>query len=410
MLFWDLKYKLPKYLGDEKEYDEIIKALMDLTNYFLERGREGDIEKKVLSYFTQGLTYLVNAEKAFFSKDYSGALQMYEDAKRRLVLFRDSWGSREDFWDNLSRTYLFRTEGMISASKAMTTNDRLEQMKQFSEALKSFNEEVKLFTSMGDTYPAYVAFSRATFSEGMYWYKRGVTEKLKSTARAKKSLMNARGSMRKSVFFERRFISFFEEIVDQLDTLTQERVITKADELWTKSLISVDEGKYQNALKYSKLAKLLYKRAADLSSDVSKKRILLATATILDASYLEAKGNLALRELNKLDDAIEYFRKAEITADKALAMIGSFGSDQLRAGFEAEKEYYKGMTRLIKGIKLFDEQKYEEAKKYFKEALDIFSTAEKLAKLAENELILQFCHIGKNDARGYIELCNVLLL
>ncbi len=408
MLLWDLTERIPKFLGDETEYGIILAYLNKLTDKLLQEGMEGNVERKVLSYFVQGQSSLIQAEKAFFDKQMDVAQEHFDEARRKLTLFLNSRGNRNDLVDFLAKQYLRRVEGMLFITKAAIIDDSLAKMSFYSEGLKRFNEEVTNYTQRAETYPAYVAFSRASFAEGLYWFYRGETERSRSTASAKRSLMKSRGSFRKAAFIDRRFAPYLEAASEELDLLTQERIITKADETWTKSLLAIDKGNYDEALKLSKRAKTLYTRAAELSSDVSKKRILIATSTILDAAYYEALGNLAFRELNQLEKARKHFIKAETTADKALGMVGNFGSVALKAGFEAERTYYKAMTILIEGIIMFDNQKYEEAEKLFIKAMETFKSAENFAKKGENDIILQFCHQAINDCRGYLELCNIL--
>lgn len=403
---YEVRFKL--YDGNEDSLPWYLKYYQQLKDHYLNQGREGNVNAKVLSYFFDGLALLVEADIYFWDKRYQDALDRYQKAIREFKLFRNSRGVTTKI-DHLCDSYIIRCEGMVFLSSGIPLQDKNNRHSILSDALLKFNEEIRRVNELEETLHAFISFSRALFTEALLWENRADIETETSSADAKKSLMKARSAIRQAVYINGKMKNTMENIEQKLDDLTRMRILKKAEELGNKGTELSEKGEYQDAKSYFLKAMQAYNRAAQLAVNANNRRVLLSMSTVMEASSIECDANEFYRKMDDMDRAAIMFDEASKKIDKAIALIGSLGTKELRDSFSAQREFYKAMGILCRAIMLYDKEEYAEAKQLFEQSKNHFEESIVLAQMSETLTVEQLGQEAKNDVETYIQLCETFL-
>ncbi|RMG35097.1 MAG: hypothetical protein D6732_09700 [Methanobacteriota archaeon] len=403
---YDVPFKL--YDGNEDSLPWFLKYFQQQREIYLNQGREGNVNAKVLSYFFDGMALLVEADIYFWEQRYQDALDRYQRAIREFKLFRNSRGVKTKL-DQLCDAYITRVEGMSFLASGIPITDRNHRHSILSDALLKFNDEIRQVNDLGENLRAFIAYSRALFTEALLWENRAEIEKENSSAEAKKSLMKGRSAIRQAVYINGKMRPTMDKIEDELDDLTRMRILMKAEELGNKGTELSEKGDYQEAKGYFKKAMKFYERAAHLALNANNRRVLLSMSTVMEASVIECDANEFYRKMDDMENSAIKFEEAGKKIDKAIALIGSLGTKELRDSFNAQREFYIAMSILCKAIMLYDKEEYVEAKQLFDQANNHFDESIKLAKMSQTETIEMLAQEAKNDVETYIQLCETFI-
>ncbi|MHA2504172.1 MAG: hypothetical protein ACXAE3_15040 [Candidatus Kariarchaeaceae archaeon] len=369
---------------------------------------EGSVMSKVLSYFFEALIVLIKADELFWANNYREAYQNYVEAEKMFTRFSNS-RNVEVRLDKLVDRYLHRVNGLRNLTEGLQLNDPKVRLDRFSEALNAFNKEVSIANEMHETMSSYAAFSRASIAEALYLLHSSNSISESDSGTAKTYLMQARGAVRQAAFIDPRYMDFLYGIEDNLDDLTKNRILVKAESFGDMATIKSENGDYLDAIEDFRKASMFYKRASTLAGDTSTRRFLLSSATVYEASELEAEGNHLFRGQNNTAAASEKFEDAAKQVDKAIALMGRFGSGELEANFASQRDYYRAMGIQSKAINLLDQEQYIEAKEFFQQSLQLFQSALDNAKVGDNPAIINLAEEAKGDIKGYISMCDTLI-
>ncbi len=404
----EYEVKIHIYDGNEDSLPWFQRNFLRQKEQYLNLGREGNVNAKVLSYFFDGMALLVEGDIFFWEGHYLDAQDRYSKAIRELKLFLSSRSVHMKL-DRLCERILVRTEGNLKLSQAMLISDYNQKHTILSEALMKYNEEVRQCSEMMETLSSFIAFSRALFTEALLWQNRAKMEEEKSTADAKRSLMKSRTAIRQATYINAKMKNFMEEIEEQLDDLTRHRILIKAETLGNFGTEASEKANYMEAKEYFLKAMLFYNRAAQLAPSAPNRRVLLAMSTVMEASAIECDANENYKKQDNMQRAAENFSEAAQKIDKAIALIGSLGTKELRDSFNAQRDYYLAMALLCEGTLLYDKEQYIEAKAKYEEAGKLFENSIKLAEFSETDTIKTLAQASLNDVKTYIQLCETFL-
>ncbi|MHA2251964.1 MAG: hypothetical protein ACXAD7_16495 [Candidatus Kariarchaeaceae archaeon] len=400
---YEIKFHL--YDGNERETSRFVAQYQAIHD---EKREEGSVMSRVLSYFFEGLIAIVDGDKKFWEAKYNEAYSAYQEASRMFNRFQNSRNVNARL-DLFASRMISRSDGLIKLTESINTRDASLKEKLLSEALDNFNQEVNTTNKMNELMSSYAAFARASFTESQLLLVTARKYTESNSGRAKQDLLRARGSLRQASFIDYRFFYAIEEIESELDELTMGRLLHRAEINADKATVESENGMYAEAKNLFAKAVLFHKRASSLASDTGSRRKLLSSATLYEASMLEADGNQLFRRENNTIDASEKFSDAAKYVDKAIALIGHFGSKSLINSFRCQSDYYKAMSLQARGIYEFDNENYNVAKDLFEQANTQFKEAIELAKQGDNPVITLLGNEAIADINGYLSMCAAMM-
>ncbi len=400
---YELKFRL--YDGNEKKISKFISQYQEIRD---KKKEEGSVMSRVLSYFFDGLTALANGDERFWGGHYNDAYLKYQEALRMLNRFQNSRNVTARL-DLLAERIISRAKGLINLTDGLNTNDMSLREKLFTDALNDFNNEVNLTNKMDELISSYAAYARASFTESQLLLVASRNISGTNSDQAKRNLLKARSSLRQASFIDPRFYFANEEIERELDETTKGRLLLKAEIQADEATEKSENGLYLDAKIFFRKAMMFHKRASTLASDTGSRRKLLSSATIYEASMHEADGNQLFRRENNTMEASLKFNDAARFVDKAIALIGHFGSESLIRSFSCQSSYYKAMSLQAKAINEFDDESYSDAKEIFENSINMFSEAIETARKADNPVIISLGNEAIADVNGYLSMCEAMI-
>lgn len=398
---YEIKFHI--YDGFEPDIDEL---LVDYTFLRDVKKSEDGVMAKVITHFYNGLISLVRGDINLWNGNYRNAYLAFQESGRLLNNFKISRTVKVKL-DKYAQRIDHRAKGLKLVNEGFLALDPQKKDELFISSLEEFNHEVSIANEMGDQMGSYAAFSRASFAQSQLFFYRAKALPQENSGQAKKYLLDSRDAIRQAGFIEKRFLTFLDEINDQIDIITRKRLLKKAELSADEATHFMENSKFQEAVIGFNRASLFYRRASVLASDTSSRRMLLASATLYDASICEAEAIEAQKNL-EIEITIEKFKDALSLVDKAIALMGQFGTESLVNSFKCQKDYYKGFYTQTLAIKEFDSDNYKEANDLFNESKIIFKDAIKLAKLVDNQSISNLSEATISEINSYITMCENL--
>ncbi|MHA2100726.1 MAG: hypothetical protein ACW99A_18810 [Candidatus Kariarchaeaceae archaeon] len=311
--------------------------------------------------------------------------------------------------DKLAARMLHRANGLVSLSDAIIIKDEKTKEEMFSKALTNFNEEVSVANDMNEQMSSYAAFARASFTESQILLT--VANKLKNddSDEAKKSLLKSRASLKQACYIDPRYLQYMEAVEETLDDLTRQRLLRRAESHADRATNESEAGRYMDAKILFRNAMLLHKRASSLALDQGSRRKLLASATIYEASIHEAEATHYFRVENNTDIAADKYLDASKFVDKAIALMGHFGSKSLTDNFKCQSDFYKAMGTQAGAITKFDADEFLDSKKLFDESVGLFENVIILAQQSGNEVLVNMSNEAIADIKGYLSMVEAMI-
>ena len=143
-----------KFIHYEPVYSDLNKLFAEysetLSTY--QKAGEENVNAKVLSYFYEGMLYLVKADDLFNNRDYVKSLKHLEDGLKLIVRSRASRGVEGDLvfkemikWTNYSEGMVRICRTLIETNpdqQLVTINEGIEFFKAFSENRNEENNQI----------------------------------------------------------------------------------------------------------------------------------------------------------------------------------------------------------------------------------------------------------------------------
>jgi hypothetical protein len=135
----------------------------------------------------------------------------------------------------------------------------------------------------------------------------------------------------------------------------------------------------------------------------------LASATIYEASIHEAEATHYFRVENNTDIAADKYLDASKFVDKAIALMGHFGSKSLTDNFKCQSDFYKAMGTQAGAITKFDADEFLDSKKLFDESVGLFENVIILAQQSGNEVLVNMSNEAIADIKGYLSMVEAMI-
>lgn len=401
----EYEVKFHNYNGNEKELEDFIEEYQLIRE---SKRNEGNVNSKVLSYFFDGLIALTRADQSFWNGDNQSAYSGYQEAVRMFVRFKNSRNSNTRL-DTLSERMTYRANGLVNLADAIIIKDEKTKGDMLSKALNNFNEEVSLANKMNEQMSSYAAFARASFTESQILLTVAITQKDSNSDEAKRSLLKSRASLKQACYIDPRYIHYMDLHEETLDDLTKQRLLRRAENQADKATLESENGNYKDAKILFQNAMLLHKRASSLATDTGSRRKLLASATIYEASIHEAEATNYFRVENNTEMAANKYIDASKHVDKAIALMGHFGSKTLIDNFKCQSDFYKAMGNQAGAITSFDADQFQESKNQFDQSINLFESVINLANQSDNEVLVNMSNDAIADIKGYLSMVEAML-
>ena len=405
MVDQEYEIKFHTYDGNESDPENYLAEFTTLQGQYR---NEGSVMSKVISYFFDGLVALIDGDMNFTNDNFRDAYANYTDATKMFQRFMNSRNVKVRL-DMLAERLNHRSKGNMRTCESFITSDLELKDNLLLTALNHYNDEVNVANEMGDQMSSYAAFSRASLAQSQILLFRGRDQIESNSSESKKNLLESRLAIRQAVFINSTLKKYYEEIEEQLEDITRIRLLSKAETFGDEATIQSENGEYDAAMISNKKAASFYKRASAIATDGTSRRFFLSSATILEASIKESEANKNLKQLDSPSDASDSFEDAARFVDKAIALMGRLGNEELITNFRCQRDYYSAMSSMAKAVAIFDDDRYAEAMELFKEAVENFDNIATQSEKLDNEVLTRLSHEGGSEIRGYITMCENLL-
>jgi len=400
-------FKFITYEPCFNNYDIIYSKYLEVYEEFKKLGEE-NVNFRVLSYFYEGMLYLINGDKFFSEKEYKKANKNYEEAHKLITRSRASRGIENDnIWLEMVK-WIAYCESYLNLSKSYLVKDFSEKIKLIKKskvAIKDFVEKRK-----SDENVILNVYAKAKENYISYIYYISLAQKYeKDTRMQKKILLKARRKLLLADFILNRFSEEIDDLDFKIDELTKIHIVERAEMYWNKGTLLISQSDFMSAHKYLLLASQYYERASKVCSEFIELRLYLALSKITESSSLEAKANELYRRQDQPLEASKLFEKAYEVVDESLGLLATIHNEVLINNMTAQRSYYEALALEAKGISLFDEEKYKEAINVFEQSMQKLKETERLVIEGSSEHLQEYIRLAKNEIEGYLSMAKTML-
>ncbi|MHA1223085.1 MAG: hypothetical protein ACTSP3_07490, partial [Candidatus Heimdallarchaeaceae archaeon] len=283
-------YYEPFYSDPQESYHQF----SEVYNHFKEKGEES-VNFRVLSYFYEGMLYLINGDAYYFQEDYNQALQNYESANKLIVRSRASRG----------------VEGDQIFEEMMKWANYAEAMKKLvsGKLEKDLDRQIDIFISAK---PDFIEFLRSL-----------AEKKADDSRNYKRYLLRARTELFKANFIYRILDKELDDIQNKIDEITKQHIVARAETFWDNGTKHNTISMFKKAQRFFAIASKYYSRASEICENFMEQRLYLALSKITLASRLESEANELYKRKDNPEKASARFLKAVETVDLALGLLSS---------------------------------------------------------------------------------------
>ncbi|MHA1303641.1 MAG: hypothetical protein ACTSQE_01060 [Candidatus Heimdallarchaeaceae archaeon] len=393
----------PEYSDIEEVYSQYYKTLEE----FKKLGEE-NITARVLSYFYEGLIYIINADQLFKAKEYEKALDIFENGHKLIVRSRASRGREGDeIWHEMIK-WIYYSEAYLNICKSFLEEDLNEKLTLIQYGISN----IKLFIEQRKREKNYidVAYAKSRLHYMNYIYYHTLTQKYqKNTRNVKKLLIYARSELLKAHFIFHSFDDELEKLDNLIDDLTKKHIVERAERFWDKGTMLIAQSNFMKAHQYFAMASQYYERASKICSDFMELRLYLALSKITKSSSIEAQANELYRRKDQPKKASSLFVEAYKIVDESLGLLASINNEILINSMTAQRSYYEALSLETEGIAFFDKEKYKEAIKTFEEAMKKLEETDRLVTDSTAEHLKEYIRLAKNEIEGYLSMAKAML-
>lgn len=391
----------------ETDINAKMEEVRKLYEYFKEQGKD-NVTLRIFSYYYEGMYLLLQADNAFLQKEYQAALRNYEEANKLIVRARASRGVEKDAIAIEMRVWEFYSKGKTLLSEGLLEKDIDEKIEKLEKAIEFFDEFSKL--RINDPDKIFCILAKLHLKLANYYVNINKARKYQDRSHLyKKHLLYARTNLTPVYYFSRLFENELIELQNEIDDVTKNRIIARADWYWNKGSEYIGDSNFKMSGKYFGIASKYYTRASDICSDFLEQRFYLALSKITLASQLESKGNELYKLKDEPKEASKVFLEAMEIVDEALGLLATIKNEYLIKSMTAQRAYYEALAKQTEGIYLFDNEKFSESLKLLEESLQKYNEATVMANENKLEILLAFISRSKSEVEGYISMAKAML-
>ncbi|MBY9000189.1 MAG: hypothetical protein KGD64_04690 [Candidatus Heimdallarchaeota archaeon] len=399
-----------KFIHYEPVYLDLNKIFTEFSDtlYNYKIAGEENVNAKILSYFYEGMLYLIKADDLYDNKDYSKALKHYEDGLKLIIRSRASRGVEGDRIFKEMVKWISYSEAKLRVCRARTENKpelQLSNIKEGIEFFKLFSDSRKEENNKIDIL---IAQSRVAYAQYIH-YTILAQSNIDNSKIYKKYLLHARSKLMKANFFFKTLDEEMEELHNKIDETTKLHIITRAEWFWDKGTEDITKSLFNEALRYFAIASKYYTRASGICDNFMEQRLYLALSRITQASRFESEANELYKRKDNPKKASETFLKAVEIVDIALGLLTSIKSKTLINNMTAQRSFYEALSLETEGIYLFDQENFKESQSRFEEAMRKLEETHRNATDGNIDQLLEFVRIAKNEIEGYLSMSNAML-
>jgi tetratricopeptide (TPR) repeat protein len=391
------------YDSNPSDIEGIKQQLTVINEEYADKGKSGNVEAKVMTYYFEGIIYIIDGDVAFWEKDYRTALDNYMRGLRLLSRFNNSRGA-EDQLNNMANCFIDRINGHIAVTKGLRTREKDVRHQFFGEALNSYNAEIKSASLSKQSFSAYIAFGRASYLEGLIWENRGDTFQKKKTGEAKRNYLSARRAYSVAFFIDKRIKEDIKNINNKIKEMTITRIIDNAVKFQEKAVIQVTKGEYLEAKRKFKQSSKWYDRAGVIDDNSMKRRVYLAMTNLMNSRSYEAIAMDLSKRQDKMEEASKNWKLAQSQADRALGLLARVKDKKAQAICKTLREYYMGQQAKTSGINFFDTDEFEASNEQFYEAKIHFQEGILSNEEAKIPDLRKTLELELNDINGFLSM------
>ncbi|MHA1667277.1 MAG: hypothetical protein ACTSUR_01365 [Candidatus Heimdallarchaeaceae archaeon] len=395
-------YYEPFYSDPQESYHQF----SEVYNHFKEKGEES-VNFRVLSYFYEGMLYLINGDAYYFQEDYNQALQNYESANKLIVRSRASRGVEGDQIFEEMMKWANYAEAMKKLVSGKLEKDLDRQIDIFISAKPDFIEFLNARKKEENKIDEIIALARISYLE--YLYLRSLAEKKADDTRSyKRYLLRARTELFKANFIYRILDKELDDIQNKIDEITKQHIVARAETFWDNGTKHNTISMFKKAQRFFAIASKYYSRASEICENFMEQRLYLALSKITLASRLESEANELYKRKDNPEKASARFLKAVETVDLALGLLSSIKSESLIKNMRAQRSFYEALALETEGIVFFDKEEFEQATERFEQAIKKLDETQLSASEGNLENLIEFVRTAKSEIEGYISMAKAI--
>lgn len=378
-----------------------------LYNDFTKAGEE-NVAFKVLSYHYAGMLYVIKGDELNTKKKYDEALKSYEEGLKLINRSRASRGREGDRIFNEMVLWINYCEGMQRICQSYIEEDTSRKLSLLEESVTFHNNFYETRKINDDSISVIAAEARSCYTQYIH---NLFSSELHSdnTKQAKKYLLKARTEIMKANFIYNSLNEELEEIHNKIDEITKSHIVARAEKYWDQGTTHITESNFNEAQRDFAIASKYYIRASAICANFMEQRLYLALSRITEASQYEAEANEMYKRQDKPKEASELFNQAVDIIDIALGLLTSIKSESLINNMTAQRSFYEALAFETEGIFLFDSEQFDEALIFFEDSMKKLEETQISASEGNIDQLLEFVRTAKSEVEGYISMARAMI-
>ncbi|MCE7740893.1 MAG: hypothetical protein GOP50_00415 [Candidatus Heimdallarchaeota archaeon] len=378
-----------------------------LYNDFTKAGEE-NVAFKVLSYHYAGMLYVIKGDELNTKKKYDEALKSYEEGLKLINRSRASRGREGDRIFNEMVLWINYCEGMQRICQSYIEEDTSRKLSLLEESVTFHNNFYETRKINDDSISVIAAEARSCYTQYIH---NLFSSELHSdnTKQAKKYLLKARTEIMKANFIYNSLNEELEEIHNKIDEITKSHIVARAEKYWDQGTTHITESNFNEAQRDFAIASKYYIRASAICANFMEQRLYLALSRITEASQYEAEANEMYKRQDKPKEASELFNQAVDIIDIALGLLTSIKSESLINNMTAQRSFYEALAFETEGIFLFDSEQFDEALIFFEDSMKKLEETQISASEGNIDQLLEFVRTAKSEVEGYISMVRAMI-
>lgn len=390
---------------DEFEDDPGFKAL-EYEERLQELEESGE-EHASLKVFIEASIEMFYGDSNFIKNELETSLEKFQNASTLFSRFVRYKGEADEILVKEASRRQFYSMGKLNEIEARLVEheDPERCSNELLEAFKAFEEEEKIAKEICNI----TAWSNSKVRKNIA--KARACEILFENSlekedldRALKMLLQAIRSYNRGGFLRPEFREKGEELRREVRELIKLRlkvfIKSTAEKYWMDGIKAQDEGEFEEAVKKFKIARKVHVRLLEIATE-NERELMMVDGFLYAASEKEGLAYYYMRTLQDPNTASIPFKEAAKIIDEAQNISKKSGDEKVIESFEAQKEFYLGMSVHCKGLGEFDGKNYKIAEELFSVAEEHFRGAEGKAKKIGNEILVKIANSMMMETQGY---------
>ncbi|MFX0162927.1 MAG: hypothetical protein ACFE68_06340 [Candidatus Hodarchaeota archaeon] len=373
----------------------------------LQELEESGRENPILKAFLEASLEMFYGDSSFIKNDLEKSLEKFQNASTLFSRFiRHKGEANEILVKEASRRQFYSTGKFNEIEARLVEHEDSERCSnELLEAVKAFEEEEKIAKEIGNI----TAWSNSKVRKNVA--KARAYEILSKNFlgkedlnKALKMLLQAIRAYNRGGFLRPEFREKGEDLKREVRELIKLRLKTfiksKAEKYWMEGIKAQDEGHFEEAVEKFKTARKVHVRLLEIATE-KERELMTVDGLLYAACEKEALAYYYMRSLQDPNTASIPFKEAAQIIDEAQNISKKTGVEKIIEYFEAQKEFYFGMSVHCKGLGEFDGKNYKIAEQLFAIAEENFRGAEETAKKIGNETLVKIANSMMMETQGY---------